>query len=120
HQGRVLIDADFNEQSLQVAHAIRRRMRDLIGPHAGRADAAGALGFALTQVDGHLVIGRGGYYVDGMLVENTAPLAPDGTPAPPLRYIDQPAFPFPGSLDETELDSGTTYFFYLDAWETPV
>lgn len=120
HQGRVLIDADFNEQSLQVAHAIRRRMRDLLGPHAGRADAAGALGFAVTQVDGHLVIGRGGYYVDGLLVENTAPLSPDGQPAPPLRYIDQPGFLLSGSLPETDLETDTTYFFYLDAWEAPV
>jgi hypothetical protein len=96
-QGRVLLDADFNEQGAILRHLSRTLARDLVGPHGGPSEG---LGFdCLTSelelqqwrsrcrasdatTDANLarvvdwardfVVAPGRYYVDGMAVENTA------------------------------------------------
>src|SRR5215217_8067122 len=40
-QGRVLLDADFNEQVAILLHSIETLATDLIGPHAGPVDNCG-------------------------------------------------------------------------------
>jgi hypothetical protein len=72
-QGRVQLDADFNEQTAALLHQLRTMTADLIGPHGGpngdgfkvtpKADASG-------QVT-DLGVGSGHYYVDGILCENS-------------------------------------------------
>lgn len=80
-QGRVQLDADWNEQTAILLHYLRALGADLIGPHGGPADAPGAVtpgktGFAISPlvtgagaVSGDFVIGAGHYYVDGILCE---------------------------------------------------
>jgi hypothetical protein len=74
-QGRVQLDADWNEQASLVLQQVRTLARVLIGPYGGAGDAfhitAGSAGSLLK-------IGSGEYYVDGILVSNTgeAPFVP--------------------------------------------
>src|SRR6266851_7455065 len=119
-QGRVQLDADWNEQSAIVLHSIRALARDLIGPHGAPSSTQGFEVFTdaskITGIDdsrrtvlanavknGDIVIGAGDYYVDGILVENEAP----------ILYTEQPGYSS-ASLDELKADA---YLLYLDVWE---
>jgi hypothetical protein len=113
-QGRVLLDADWNEQTSILLHYLRTLTKDLVGPHGGPGD-----GFAIGDEDDDgealeldFTIGRGRYYVDGILCENLAPVTCPAKPAPPLYYSAQPDDPEP-----EELEKGTSYLVYLDVWE---
>jgi hypothetical protein len=70
-QGRVLLDADPNEQTSILLHYLRSLARDIIGPHGMPGGAAG-FALELKEVNGERVlsIGGGHYYVDGILCEN--------------------------------------------------
>lgn len=106
-QGRVLIDADWNEQNAIAGYREQTGMRDLIGRCGG---PAGNAGFRLVAepadpaADG-LFITEGRYYVDGILVENEAKVAltrqPDLPPVPGEKPLGQPG----------------RYLLYLDVWE---
>src|SRR5215468_3376097 len=69
-QGRVQLDADWNEQAAIQLHYLRALATDIIGQHAGPSDN---LGFAITKlaspVTNDFRIGAGHYYVDGLLCE---------------------------------------------------
>lgn len=100
-QGRVQLDADWNEQVSILLHYMQTLAADLIGPHSG---PAGACGFAVTALEnGDFAIGSGRYYVDGILCENL-----DNT----STYNKQPDYPKP-----TPLSKDHTYLAYLDVWE---
>lgn len=132
-QGRVQLDADWNEQTALLWHYIRSLASDLIGPHGG---PAGLCGFRILTNDdlnsscgeetpetvgakklypltlpGNFMIGSGRYYVGGLLCENEriALYAPSKN-AP--RYDQR-------DLLADELDEGD-YLVYLDAWEEHV
>ena len=86
-QGRVQLDADFNEQAAILLHYIRTLATDIIGPFGG---PAARLGFGIIvdpkalpsddlkrleamklKIDaGDFLIGKGRYYVEGLLCEN--------------------------------------------------
>lgn len=109
-QGRVMLDADANEQTAILLHYLRTFATDLIGPHAGPERDAG---FKITvdrpPKQPKVNIGAGRYYVNGMLC-----IAERAT-----SYYDQPdAF-----LDE-ELDSDVLpdppYILYLRVWERQI
>lgn len=122
-QGRVLLDADWNEQTSILLHYLRTLATHVIGRH-GSPDG----GFAIGNQDANgntlqnnFTIGRGHYYVDGILCENLPPVycpplngAPD---AEPLTFMDQPDY----AMDETEckriLANNGNYLVYLDVWE---
>lgn len=78
-QGRVQLDADFNEQVDMLWHYLRTLATDLIGPYGGPDDDE--LGFEIVPqtVQGNvraledLQIGFGRYYVKGLLCQNTRP-----------------------------------------------
>ena len=114
-QGRVLLDADWNEQTSILLHYLRTLAADLIGPHGGPGR-----GFEIRcgDADDHacdFTIGWGHYYVDGMLVENAPPTRYTPVDMPPLlTYRDQPSYPF---ANDEELQHGTDYLVYLDVWE---
>ncbi len=95
-QGRVQLDADWNEQAAILLHYIEQLAADVIGPFGG---PEAALGFAIVRDPAsgsasRLKIEAGRYYVDGLLAENPAeafhPASPNATleTAPFLVYLD--------------------------------
>ncbi len=115
-QGRVLLDSDWNEQTSILLHYIRTLAADLIGQHGGPGD-----GFRVDcrDDDGNPLncdfrIGRGHYYVDGILCENVAPEGCPGGDARPLTFRKQPDFPL---KPDEKLKENTRYLVYLDVWE---
>jgi hypothetical protein len=128
-QGRVQLDADWNEQSEILLHYMRTLARDLIGPHGGPAgvDEYGRTlsGFEVltrTQIEAlegsptapqHLVrhalsepvpclLGPGRYYVDGILCELESYTS----------FSRQPDSPYEDALNDAKI-----YLIYLDVWE---
>lgn len=101
-QGRVQLDADWNEQAAILLHYVRTLAADLIGPFAG---PTGSSGFAMTRRinSDNYDIGAGRYYVDGILCENE-----QTTP-----YEAQKDYPILAEKPEV----GTDYLLYLDVWE---
>jgi len=71
-QGRVQLDADWNEQGAILLHYLQSLAADLIGQHGGQSDGAA---FKIDAFSGALnvandfQIGAGNYYVDGILCE---------------------------------------------------
>ncbi|MGX2041049.1 DUF6519 domain-containing protein [Methylocaldum sp. MU1018] len=103
-QGRVQVDADWNEQVGILLHYMQALAADLIGPHGGPAADCGFL--ILNGQEGNFGIGKGRYYVDGILCENeatpvsftvlttdtkqiqVASLSPDGRPFQKDDYVE--------------------------------
>jgi hypothetical protein len=125
-QGRVQLDADWNEQSAMILQYLRALARDLIGAHGAPAgstgfriinnpaEIVGADGRPLSDpqrlkvltdalTNGNIVIGAGRYYVDGILIENEEP----------ILYTEQPAYGA-ASLDDIKVGA---YLIYVDVWE---
>lgn len=116
-QGRVLLDADHNEQTEILLHYLRTLAADLIGPFAGPQNQCGfaistdpsdfkAVGF--DAVPGDFLIGPGRYYVDGVLCENESW----------TTLTRQPSLPNEKPL---QLGDGIDRaLVYLDVWERHV
>ena len=111
-QGRVTLDADYNEQTAIDLHYLRTLARDIIGPYAAPAGENG--GFLLTADPKNVfTVSDGRYYVDGILIENDS-----GN----CTYKQQPDYPVSDS-DDTLLqaieknDTKTEFAIYLDVWE---
>src|SRR5690349_4080803 len=83
-QGRVLLDADWNEQQVIQQRRTETESNDVVGATGAPDNDAG---FAITlDTDGTtLLIGPGRYYVDGILCENELAVA----------YNNQPDLPDP-------------------------
>ncbi|MDB5034137.1 MAG: hypothetical protein JWQ98_1378 [Chlorobi bacterium] len=111
-QGRVQLDADFNEQASILLHYIRTLASDIIGPFGGPAANLGfeiivdpkklseddrkrlkAMNMDKAASGADFLIGKGRYYVDGLLCENEYyaiySSQPDATPGP-LKSIAGP------------------------------
>lgn len=111
-QGRVQLDADWNEQVDIQHHLERTQSTDVIG-------ASGAprreQGYTISDIyvgegnDPDLLISSGRIYVDGVLCENY----PD--PGVEISYNKQP-FYFPAALN-SGLVTNDLYLVYLDVWE---
>lgn len=108
-QGRVDLDADWNEQAAISRHLMRTLVVDLFGRRAG---PEANCGFGLSGAPdgqkpqvGDFFIGEGRYYVDGLLVENAETCA----------FTAQPEWP--GAV---KLTAGHSYLAYLDVWERHV
>ena len=103
-QGRVQLDSDWNEQASILLHYLQTLATDLIGPYAG--PVGDNYGFAiLPGEDGDFKIGKGRYYVNGILCENEHE----------INYLSQDDYP-PTEDDELEL-AGDNFIVYLDVWE---
>ena len=97
-QGRMLLDADWNEQNAIVLDRLRTLTRDMVGPHGGPGD-----GFAISAGDGtDVAIGAGRYYVQGIACECEG-----------ASYKTQPGAD--GSLED-----GQSYLAYLEVFEREV
>lgn len=112
-QGRVQLDADWNEQTSILLHLLRSLAADLVGPYAGSAGAF-AIGAPVTETVNDrsrttFPIAAGHYYVDGILVEQEDPSA----------YYTQPHFQPDDQLAADRLPD-PAYLVYLDVWERHV
>ncbi len=92
-QGRVQMDADFNEQQDILNRRIEIETRDSLGPVAVPLDNPG---FALTPNGSDLNISAGRLYVDGLLCENPAPTTVANQPD--LPDTASPVLPASASL----------------------
>jgi len=123
-QGRVQVDADWNEQASILLHYMQSLARDIIGPYGkpsigpdgeilddfrivgdGDEEFSKVENEKFKEAEGFL-IGPGRYYVDGLLCENEDWIA----------YEDQPGGPL---NDINKLTKGGM-FVYLDVWERHV
>lgn len=104
-QGRVQLDADWNEQSAILLHYIRTLAADIIGPHGG-PDPDFGITFVSNPKD--LTIASGRYYVNGILCENRGSL--DGNP---VSYRNQPSY----TVGEDAKFPAFPFLAYLDVWE---
>ncbi|MGI9182863.1 MAG: DUF6519 domain-containing protein [Longimicrobiaceae bacterium] len=109
-QGRVQLDADWNEQV-----AIRDRLEqlaatDLIGP-AGAPEVGGGFAVGISADGQDLTLSAGRMYVEGLLCE----LEEEAT------YTTQPYLPVPEALTEGDTGvDGRTDLVYLDVWQRHV
>ncbi|HWC95595.1 MAG TPA: DUF6519 domain-containing protein [Candidatus Sulfopaludibacter sp.] len=97
-QGRVDVDADWNEQGAIASHRVETETVDVVGQCG--APAANP-GFLLTASGKDLTIGAGRAYVDGILCENGAALSITAQP-------DLPGFQLPSAPG--------IYVAYLRVW----
>jgi Family of unknown function (DUF6519) len=105
-QGRVQVDADWNEQEAIQRRRTQVEARDVIG-HCGapRDDA----GFEVKLTANKLTIGEGRFYADGLLAENES----HGLP-----YESQPDLLDPIDWQKALKEAGTNLgVVYLDVWE---
>jgi hypothetical protein len=135
-QGRVQLDADWNEQNDILLHYLRSLAADLIGPHGGSGTQAGfalitndsdvaglkdANGNSLDDAmlnalkaslrDSGFLIGIGRYYVDGLLCESNQYLG----------FAEQAGYPFTGVLSLDNIRDATgSFLVFLDVWERHV
>jgi hypothetical protein len=100
-QGRVDLDADWNEQGAITAHRIETGTADIVG-HAGAPE--GDPGFLITAASGgtSLNISKGRAYVDGVLCQNEQGVLITAQP-------DLPGFQLPTTAG--------SYIAYLDVWQ---
>ncbi len=98
-QGRVQIDADFNEQASILLHYMQTLARNLIGDHGGNGDSFKITDNSADKYD--FTINAGGYYVQGVLCENRAK----------VKLSELPASRRPGA------DVKDKEIVYLDVWE---
>ncbi len=103
-QGRVQLDADWNEQQAIQQHHLETTARDVIGPSGAPSHNPGFAIEKLLDESGNFQIGPGHYYVDGILCENEAAVSYSGQP-------DLPAV--------KPLTTGF-YLAYLDVWRRPI
>ncbi len=111
-QGRVQLDADFNEQDEILLWRLRLLARDLVGRHAASTDLVDSFKVASTSASGggllrDFSIAAGRYYVEGILCENDVA----------VLYTRQPSFPLGLKDDSAAISDDRTYLVYLDVWE---
>lgn len=108
-QGRVQVDADWNEQIDILNYFGRNSFRDVIGQSGAPVGKPG-YGIKPTRFpEGpSYTIGEGSFYVDGILVENQHSVEASRQPNLPLnKDCTSMALPYKSGL----------YLVYLDAWE---
>jgi hypothetical protein len=109
-QGRVALDADANEQCAINEYLRTTETVDVVGRVGG---PLGDDGFHISVQNGAIEIGKGRYYVDGLLCENEQA---------GLLYSSQPFLINPGSAhtDTTlisNLTLGSVIQVYLQVWQ---
>ena len=91
-QGRVQLDADWNEQVAILLHTMRQMVSDMMGPHGTWDEAA----FKIRNVEGKYEVNqKGRYYAEGVLVDTA-------TDSDNWQEIDE---------------AGDNKLIYLDVWE---
>jgi Family of unknown function (DUF6519) len=105
-QGRVQLDADWNEQRSIDEHLRITSIVDVVGDCGAPAHNAG---FGITlDAKGQILIGKGRYYVGGVLCENKEDVA----------YARQPHLPDPPDPAAVMKEAGAdACLLYLDVWQ---
>ncbi|HEX6288352.1 MAG TPA: DUF6519 domain-containing protein [Herpetosiphonaceae bacterium] len=102
-QGRVQIDADWNEQIEIQTYLDQTQARDVIGL-CGVPKIGGGFAIGVNEDGTDLTISEGRIYVDGILCENDGPQ--------PVLFTQQPDLP-----GTTPPGDPGTYLVYLDVWQ---
>ena len=119
-QGRVQLDADWNEWVAQLARRLQAGTLDTFGGNV--VPRITPDGFHIEAAGGTLTIGPGRIYVDGLLAENhggvpdawdTSLAELNGTT--PLDYTAQHYYPEPPALPD-----GGPHLAYVDVWQRDV
>jgi hypothetical protein len=120
-QGRVQLDADWNEWNDILDRHWRSETIDIIG--RGVVPLETPDGFEIEISGTGLTIGRGRIYVDGLQAENHGagdlefdPVLGESRGLDPIPYGEQPYFP--GAPDAPA--EGGPHLVYLDVWEREV
>ncbi|MFB3921958.1 MAG: DUF6519 domain-containing protein [Terriglobia bacterium] len=123
-QGRVQLDADWNELIEILNRRLRAETVDIIGRCTVPKETP--QGFQIGLSAGTLTIGPGRAYVHGLLAENhgKAPLEFDAVLAEkrgtaPLAYAEQPYFPN-ATIESPLPTGGAPHLVYLDVWQREV
>jgi hypothetical protein len=124
-QGRLLLDADWNELVDILDRRIRAGVADLDSPGPAPGTAGVAVvprttpdAFRVTLAGGVLTVGRGRMYVDGLLAEHHGsgpatfdPMLAEETGSADTPYDQQPHWPTPEPLPQAG-----SFLAYLDVW----
>ena len=132
-QGRVQLDADWNEWLAELNRRIQAGTLDMLGQAAYPATTPFAFQITATNSGGtnQLTIGPGRMYVDGLLAENhgdpsaatwdpalaelsNSPQPPPAAATGAINYTDQPYLP------GATIPAGGPFLAYLDVWVRPV
>jgi hypothetical protein len=123
-QGRVLLDADFNELVEIIDRRFRAETMDIIGRCVVPKQTPD--GFRIQFSGSTITIGRGRFYADGLLAENhgKVPLEFDLTLAEergtlPIPYLEQPYLPNANVVSPLPADGGP-HLVYVDVWQREV
>lgn len=118
-QGRVQLDADWNEMAELFDRRFRAERVDTLGRAVVPRETPSA--FRVHLQDGALRVGRGRMYVDGLLAENhgAGPLEHDRVldelrGSQDVAYVAQPYFPT-AAASPPPVDA--PYLVYLDVWQ---
>ncbi|WJN57310.1 DUF6519 domain-containing protein [Pseudomonas sp. SO81] len=119
-QGRVQLDADWNEWVAQLARRIQAGALDTYGGNV--VPRITPDGFRIEAGGGSFTIGVGRIYVDGLLAENHGaapnvwePRLAELTGSTALNYANQPYYPNPPALPQ-----GGPHLVYVDVWQRDV
>jgi len=120
-QGRVQLDADWNEWNEILDRRWRSETIDIIGRCVVPLETP--TGFEIQLSGGSLTIGRGRIYVHGLQAENHGdgnlefdPILAESRGVDPLPYDKQPYYKDPEPFPE----AGGPHLVYLDVWEREV
>lgn len=120
-QGRVQLDAEWNEWNEILDRRWRSETIDIIGRCVVPLETPE--GFEIQLSGGAMTIGRGRIYVHGLQAENHGAgdlefdaILAESRGVKPLPYEEQPYFPNPTALPKT----GGPHLVYLDVWEREV
>jgi hypothetical protein len=135
-QGRVQLDADWNEFLAEIARRIQAGTLDTVGRAVYPATTPNAFYISASSTPWLVDIGLGRMYVDGLLAENHGPIGSalwdpalaelSGSPQPaPPSISGTPSIPFnqqiPSYFPGATLPSAAgDYLFYLDVWTRAV
>ena len=120
-QGRVQLDADWNEWAEILDRRWRSETIDIIGRCVVPLETPA--GFEIQLSGSKMTIGRGRIYVHGLQAENHGAgdlefdaILAESRGVDPLPYEEQPYFPNATALPKT----GGPHLVYLDVWEREV
>lgn len=108
-QGRVSLDADANEQCAIDGYLRRTEAVDVVGDYGAPVNDAG---FAITVAGNQILIGKGRYYVKGLMCENTQDNLAYGSQA----YLIGPSPADSTLLSELQQKGGNIQVF-LQVWQ---
>lgn len=112
-QGRVQLDADWNEQMDILQHQLRAQLQDLVG-QAGTLESSAGFGISVPtdemSREGDFIIHPGRYFVGGRLCESDRD----------VRYLQQPEYPDVPKLAKLCGEKHQRVLAFLDVWERDV